>query len=67
MEPHMLTTLSAILIAIGILFIPWQSCIEAPGLLKIAAHRPSFMPLPAKLDKILVTKGETVKSGQTLA
>ncbi|MDP1772661.1 MAG: HlyD family efflux transporter periplasmic adaptor subunit [Methylobacter sp.] len=62
-----LTILSAVLIVIGILFIPWQSRIEAPGLLKIAAHTELFMPLPAKLDKILVTKGETVKSGQTLA
>ncbi|MDI1277185.1 HlyD family efflux transporter periplasmic adaptor subunit [Methylobacter sp.] len=61
-----LTTLSAVLIAIGILFIPWQNRIEAPGLLKIAAHTELFMPLPAKLDKILVAKGETVKSGQAL-
>ncbi|MGZ5031534.1 MAG: site-2 protease family protein, partial [Methylobacter sp.] len=61
-----LTTLSAILIAIGILFIPWKSRIEAPGLLKIAAHTELFMPLPGKLDRILVTKGEAVKAGQTL-
>ncbi len=61
-----LTTLSAVLIAIGILFIPWQNRIEAPGLLKIAAHTELFMPLPAKLDKILVVKGEAVKSGQAL-
>jgi len=60
------TTLSAVLIVIGILFIPWQSRIEAPGLLKIAAHTELFMPLPAKLDKILVAKGEAVKSGQAL-
>ncbi|TAK62822.1 HlyD family efflux transporter periplasmic adaptor subunit [Methylobacter sp.] len=61
-----LTTLSAILIVIGILFIPWKSRIEAPGLLKIAAHTELFMPLPAKLDRILVVKGETVKAGQAL-
>ncbi len=61
-----LTTLLAILIVIGILFIPWQKHIEAPGLLKIAAHTELFMPFPAKLDQILVTKGQSVKAGQTL-
>lgn len=61
-----LTTLSAMLIVIGILFIPWKSRIEAPGLLKIAAHTELFMPMPAKLDRILVAKGETVKAGQAL-
>lgn len=62
-----LTTLSAVLITIGILFLPWKSRIEASGLLKIAAHTALFMPLPAKLDHILVAKGETVKAGQALA
>jgi len=61
-----LTTLLAVLIAIGILFVPWKSRIEAPGLLKIAAHTELFMPLPAKLERILVVKGETVKAGQAL-
>jgi putative peptide zinc metalloprotease protein len=61
-----LTTLSAVLIVIGILFIPWKSRIEAPGLLKITAHTDLFMPLPGKLEQILVNKGEAVKTGQTL-
>jgi putative peptide zinc metalloprotease protein len=61
-----LSTSAAALIAIGVLFVPWQSRIEAPGLLKIASHTELFMPLPGKLDRILVTKGETVKAGQTL-
>jgi len=61
-----LTTLSAVLIAIGILFIPWKSRIEAPGLLKIAAHTELFMPFPGKLERILVGKGENVKAGQAL-
>jgi len=61
-----LATLSAVLIAIGILFIPWKSRIEAPGLLKIAAHTELFMPFPGKLERILVGKGETVKAGQAL-
>jgi len=61
-----LTTLTAVLIVIGVLFIPWKSRIEAPGLLKIADHTELFMPLPAKLDRILVAKGETVKAGQAL-
>ncbi|MGZ5027069.1 MAG: HlyD family efflux transporter periplasmic adaptor subunit [Methylobacter sp.] len=61
-----LATLSAALIAIGILFIPWKSRIEAPGLLRITAHTGLFMPLPAKLDRVLVTKGDRVKAGQAL-
>ncbi|MGZ4954011.1 MAG: efflux RND transporter periplasmic adaptor subunit, partial [Methylobacter sp.] len=61
-----LTTLSVVLVAVGILFIPWKSRIEAPGLLRIAAHTELFMPLPAKLDRILVTKGDSVKAGQAL-
>lgn len=61
-----LTALSAVLIVIGILFIPWKSGIKAPGLLKIAAHTELFMPFPGKLDRILVAKGATVKAGQTL-
>ncbi len=61
-----LTALSAVLIVIGILFIPWKSGIKAPGLLKIAAHTELFMPFPGKLNRILVAKGATVKGGQTL-
>ncbi len=61
-----LTILAAVLLVIGILFIPWKSRIEAPGLLKIAAHTELFMPLPGKLERILVSKGESVKAGQTL-
>ncbi|MDD5581089.1 MAG: HlyD family efflux transporter periplasmic adaptor subunit [Methylobacter sp.] len=63
---HTLMSCSAALIVLGILFIPWQSRIKAPGLLKLAAHTELFMPLPAKLDKIFVTQGETVKAGQAL-
>ncbi|MCK9394156.1 MAG: HlyD family efflux transporter periplasmic adaptor subunit [Methylobacter sp.] len=61
-----LMTLSAVLIVIGILLVPWKSRIEAPGLLKIAAHTELFMLLPGKLDRILVAKGEAVKEGQVL-
>ncbi|MDD1619950.1 MAG: HlyD family efflux transporter periplasmic adaptor subunit [Methylococcaceae bacterium] len=61
-----LITLSAVLVAIGILFVPWKSRIEAPGLLKIAAHTELFMPFPGKLERISVAKGEAVKAGQTL-
>jgi len=61
-----LVTLSAVLMVVGVLFVPWQSRIEAPGLLKIAAHTELFMPLPGKLDRILVNKGNIVKAGQTL-
>lgn len=60
------TTLTAVLVVIGILFIPWKSRIEAPGLMKIAAHTELFMPFPGKLDRILAAKGETVKAGQAL-
>ena len=59
-------TLAAVLIASGILVIPWKSRIEAPGLLKIAVHTELFMPLPGKLDRILVAKGEAVKEGRPL-
>lgn len=61
-----LATLSAVLVAIGILFIPWKSRIEAPGLLRVAVHTELFMPFPGKLDRILVGKGENVKAGQAL-
>lgn len=63
---HTVTSLSVALIVLGLLFIPWQSRIVAPGLLKIAAHTELFMPLPAKLDKVLVAKGDVVKAGQAL-
>ncbi len=62
-----LVTLSLLSLAIGILFIPWQSRIEAPGLLKTAAHTELFMPFAAKLDRILVANGDVIKTGQTLA
>ncbi len=61
-----LTTLSAVLIVIGLLFIPWKSRIEAPGLLKAAAHTELFMPFAGRLDKILVANGDKVKAGQVL-
>ncbi len=63
---HTLTSLSAALIILGLLFIPWQSRVEAPGLLRIAAHTELFMPLPAKLVKVLVTQGQIVKAGEVL-
>ncbi len=58
--------LVAVFALIGVLWIPWKSRIEAPGLLKIAEHTELFMPLPAKLERILVSKGDTVKAGQPL-
>jgi putative peptide zinc metalloprotease protein len=62
-----LVTLSLLLLTAGILFVPWQSRIEAPGLLKTAAHTELFMPFAAKLERILVANGDVVKAGQTLA
>ena len=61
-----LASLSMLLLMLCMLFIPWQSHIEAPALLKIAAHTELFMPLPAKLDKILVSRGDKVRVGQLL-
>ena len=63
---HTATSLSLSLIVIGLLFIPWQSRVEAPGLLKITAHTELFMPLPAKLGQMLGRPGDSVKSGQAL-
>ncbi|MGZ5049621.1 MAG: HlyD family efflux transporter periplasmic adaptor subunit [Methylobacter sp.] len=60
------TTSMLVLVAVGFLFIPWKSGIEAPGLLKIADHTELFMPLPGKLERVWVSKGQTVKAGQTL-
>ena len=61
-----LGSLSGLLLVLGVLFIPWQNKIEAPGLLKISAHTELFMPLPAKLDKVLISKGDKVKAGELL-
>jgi len=61
-----LGSLTVLLLVLGILFIPWQSRISAPAMLKIATHTELFMPLPAKLDKILVSKGDRVRVGQLL-
>ncbi|NOQ35481.1 MAG: HlyD family efflux transporter periplasmic adaptor subunit [Methylococcaceae bacterium] len=61
-----LITFSVVLLFILALFIPWQSRIEAPALLSVAKHTELFMPLAAKLNKVLVTEGQSVKKGQVL-
>lgn len=63
---HTLSTLAMVVLAIGVLFIPWKSRTEAPSVLKIAEHTELFMPQTGKLEQILVSKGQTVEAGQRL-
>ncbi len=66
LNKNSITTLAIILLLIVVLFIPWQSRIEAPALLTVEDHTELFMPLAAKLEKVKVTEGQRVSQGQLL-
>ena len=63
LNKNSLMTLVVLFIAILVVFVPWQSRIEAPALLTVKEHTELFMPFAAKLNKIRVTEGQIVKKG----
>lgn len=59
------TTVISLLLLV-FLFIPWQTRIEAPAVLKAGKQSEIYMPFPAKLIQVLVQSGEKVEAGQLL-
>ena len=59
-------TAMASLLLLVFLFIPWQTRIEAPAVLKAGKQSEIYMPFPAKLTQVLVQSGEKVDAGQLL-
>jgi len=59
-------TILIIILLLCVLFVPWQSRIEAPAVLKAAIHTDLYMPLSGKLTNIKVRTGEQVRAGQVL-
>ncbi|MBF0185069.1 MAG: HlyD family efflux transporter periplasmic adaptor subunit [Magnetococcales bacterium] len=48
------------------LLLPWQQSIRAAAILKPAEQIALYLPLPARLQQILVSAGQTVQSGESL-
>ncbi len=46
--------------------IPWRSQVEAPAMLRPEQVVPLHLPFPARLEEILVRRGEAVAAGQPL-
>ncbi|NOR69493.1 MAG: HlyD family efflux transporter periplasmic adaptor subunit [Methylomarinum sp.] len=61
----LLTAIASVLLLL-ICFIPWQSRVEAPAVLKAAKYMDMYMPLPGQLRQVLVSRGDHVSAGQTL-
>lgn len=55
------------LVLIGLLlFVPWQTSLELPGLLVAEQHVVFYPPGPARLTAILVQEGQIVRTGEAL-
>ena len=53
-------------LAVALLFIPWQSHLLVPGLLRADAEFTLYSPQPAQVKRVQVHEGETVEAGQVL-
>lgn len=66
MNRNSLISLSACLLALVLLCLPWRSSIEAPALLKAARHNGLYTPVAGRLAQVLVKPGDSVEAGQPL-
>lgn len=54
------------IIALALLFIPWQAHLLIPGLLRTEAEFTLYSTQPAQVKRVLIHEGETVEAGQIL-
>jgi len=54
------------IIALALLFIPWQAHLLIPGLLRSEAEFTLYSTQPAQVKRVLIHEGDTVEAGQTL-
>jgi putative peptide zinc metalloprotease protein len=59
-------TLLALCGILILLFWPWSTYVEAPALLEASRHTTVFAPSPARLESVLVTRGQQVRTGDVL-
>jgi len=63
---HTRTTLAAVIVLFLFMVIPWHGVIEAPAVLRAAAHAPVFPHVPGRLVKVLAHDGDMVHAGDVL-
>jgi putative peptide zinc metalloprotease protein len=61
-----LRSLALLLLAVGLLCLPWQGQLHLPALLEHPQHARIFAPLPGRIAELLVGEGERVAPGQPL-
>lgn len=54
------------LLLLALLFIPWQSHLLVPGLLRADAEFTLYSPQPARVLRVVAREGESVRAGQIL-
>ncbi|MBF0393788.1 MAG: HlyD family efflux transporter periplasmic adaptor subunit [Alphaproteobacteria bacterium] len=59
-------SLLALGLALSVAIIPWRTRVEAPAMLGAQVTAPLFLPVPARLEKVLATRGEHVQAGAPL-
>ncbi|MBC7951386.1 MAG: efflux RND transporter periplasmic adaptor subunit [Rhodospirillaceae bacterium] len=59
-------TIAVVVAAIAAVAIPWQTSVEAPGVLRPRDLARVFAEAPSRIDAVLVSVGESVTAGQTL-
>lgn len=65
-RPRARATLSLTALALVVSFMPWQSTITAPAIIRPALHSVIYPQQPGKISDILFEEGETVFKGQAL-
>ena len=66
MNRNSVISLSACLLALVLLCLPWRSSVEAPALLKAAQQSSLYTPVAGRLAQVLVQPGDRVLAGQPL-
>ncbi|MCU1720281.1 HlyD family efflux transporter periplasmic adaptor subunit [Pseudomonas sp. 5P_5.1_Bac1] len=66
MNRNSVISLSACLLALVLLCLPWRSSVEAPALLKAAQQSSLYTPVAGRLAQVLVQPGDRVQAGQPL-
>lgn len=59
--------LSALVLAVLVLVVPWNGRVAAPAMLKAERHALIYAPAPAQLTVVLVEQGQEVIAGSTVA
>ncbi|WP_348690017.1 efflux RND transporter periplasmic adaptor subunit [Acidovorax soli] len=61
-----LTTLSLLISGLFLLALPWQSRVSAPALARAGQHMQLHAPTSARIERLLVAPGQTVRAGTPL-